>query len=804
MRLIHLEIDNFRVIRRARLSFPDAVIGVVGPNGAGKSSLVEAVAWALYGNTAVRSGKDEIKSVYAGRGEDCRVRLSFALAGETYTAERALVGPRGRPEATVLRGDHMEVSGANDTVRFAGGLLGLDWRGFLTSFLARQQELNALADLPPQQRRDHLAGMLGIERLDRALQKLKGDRRVLEERASGFAEHVGRLAETKQKLDEFAEHMNQLEPKVKELSGALETAQAAYRENDRIYREHQEKRLRCSELDGRLEAARQGTTALQEQIETATARKAALETGRDRLAVLARETAGWEELKTRREGLQKATAQSALIGQLRSELNRASENVGALTGQSIGMRDDLGKLDEAVKAIPADIDTQVAATAAELEQVRTGYTDTKAETVATEKALAKLSQQVAAIGQVGPDAVCDRCHRPFGDDLPAIRQHLEAEHAALAEALAAHRGRLDELTRQGQALKEKHTSLQKTSLNRRDLLSKQTELDGRLSDVVERLGVARQRKAELDTRLGETTAPEIRPGELERIEQETTRVERLREEALHLQGQLTELPGVVARLAELGERLTAAENEQASLVAQRETIAYDPARFARIADDHTRSRQTVDSARQAHTVAERDLEIARHQHQTCLDEIDRLQRASDQLETTREDIFYSEKLGQLFGDFRKVMIAGIRPRLADLAGRLMTEMSGGKYSLVDLDPDYNLRIMDFGQYYGIDRFSGGEKDLASLCLRLAISLALTESAGLDRSFVILDEVFGSQDSGRRDLIMEALGGLKARFPQMILITHLDELKHKVETLIEVTPTAGGWSEVTCNGNATHE
>ena len=129
----------------------------------------------------------------------------------------------------------------------------------------------------------------------------------------------------------------------------------------------------------------------------------------------------------------------------------------------------------------------------------------------------------------------------------------------------------------------------------------------------------------------------------------------------------------------------------------------------------------------------------------------------------------------------------------------MAEMTGGKYSLVELDEDYNLQVMDNGAFFGIDRFSGGEKDLASLCLRLAISLALTESAGLDRSFIILDEVFGSQDTGRRELIFEALANLKPRFPQMILITHLEELKHKVETIVEVAPQPGGWSEVRVNG-----
>jgi len=307
----------------------------------------------------------------------------------------------------------------------------------------------------------------------------------------------------------------------------------------------------------------------------------------------------------------------------------------------------------------------------------------------------------------------------------------------------------------------------------------------------------------LEVKLNEQAVPEIRPGELKQVEQELAGLERLRDEALQVKGQVADLPNLVKQLADLREKKDALDKELIDLELQRRTIAYDAAVLARVAEDYARSRQDLEVARRAHTEAVKELELVRNQQRIYLEEEVRLQKAAAQLESCREDIFYSEKLGQLFGDFRKVMIAGIRPRLADLAGKLMTEMSGGKYSLVELDPDYNLRIMDYGQYYGIDRFSGGEKDLASLCLRLAISLALTESAGLARSFVILDEVFGSQDSGRRDLIMDALGGLKARFPQMILITHLEELKHKVETLIEVIPTPGGWSEVSCNGGTSN-
>ena len=79
-------------------------------------------------------------------------------------------------------------------------------------------------------------------------------------------------------------------------------------------------------------------------------------------------------------------------------------------------------------------------------------------------------------------------------------------------------------------------------------------------------------------------------------------------------------------------------------------------------------------------------------------------------------------------------------------------------------------------------------------------LAYMRGRTLNNSFVILDEVFGSQDMGRRELIFQSLARLKERFPQMILVTHLEELKHKVETLIELVPQPGGWSEVRVNGD----
>ena len=58
MRISSIRLKNYRQFKEAHIEFPDGVIGLVGLNGTGKSSLVEAVAWALFGNIASRTDKE--------------------------------------------------------------------------------------------------------------------------------------------------------------------------------------------------------------------------------------------------------------------------------------------------------------------------------------------------------------------------------------------------------------------------------------------------------------------------------------------------------------------------------------------------------------------------------------------------------------------------------------------------------------------------------------------------------------------------------------------------------------------------
>ena len=83
-----LRLRNYRSIRNLNLDFPESgLLGIVGDNGAGKSSILESIAWALYGSQAIR-GKAEGLTTVGEKG--CKVILEFDQGGNSYVLTRSL------------------------------------------------------------------------------------------------------------------------------------------------------------------------------------------------------------------------------------------------------------------------------------------------------------------------------------------------------------------------------------------------------------------------------------------------------------------------------------------------------------------------------------------------------------------------------------------------------------------------------------------------------------------------------------------------------------------------------------------
>ncbi len=144
-------------------------------------------------------------------------------------------------------------------------------------------------------------------------------------------------------------------------------------------------------------------------------------------------------------------------------------------------------------------------------------------------------------------------------------------------------------------------------------------------------------------------------------------------------------------------------------------------------------------------------------------------------------------------------------RIIDRANARLRIMTGGKYDLVRREEGLNksgqsgldLDVIDHhnGSHRSVKSLSGGESFKASLALALGLSDEIQSSAGgikLDTMFV--DEGFGSLDDESLAAAMKALSALADSDRLVGIISHVGELKQRIEKQIIVTKDKDGKSK----------
>jgi exonuclease SbcC len=156
------------------------------------------------------------------------------------------------------------------------------------------------------------------------------------------------------------------------------------------------------------------------------------------------------------------------------------------------------------------------------------------------------------------------------------------------------------------------------------------------------------------------------------------------------------------------------------------------------------------------------------------------------VERERKEFELRSAVAKALADYREHASKRARPELERQASHLLKQVTGSTYPIIRLTEGYLLQVADGGHLHPVTRFSGGEQDLAALCLRLALSQTLARQRGAEHGFVILDEVFGSQDVDRRGLLLQQLGELaKSEFQQIFVISHTDDVSEHCQLHIKV-------------------
>ena len=239
MRPLELRLRGFRSYRdEATFDWRGrGLVGVVGPIGAGKSSLLDAVAFALYGKTPAVEGAT--KSLIHQLCAESHVELRFEVDGQVWRAVRSLrrKGASGHrlerlasddPDAMVVD----FVDGDEPMKARVEQLLGMDFKAFCRSVLLAQNRFSDFLKATPGQRDDVLKGVFGYERLDEA-------QRVARLRLQQVELEVASLGKERRSVDDARAQLEEARTVAASAHARLRALEAAAPEVERLAKEQE-------------------------------------------------------------------------------------------------------------------------------------------------------------------------------------------------------------------------------------------------------------------------------------------------------------------------------------------------------------------------------------------------------------------------------------------------------------------------------------------------------------------------------------------------------------------------------------
>jgi len=802
MRLSYLRLENYRRFADAELEFPDGVLGLVGRNGAGKSTIIEAIGWALFGHEASRTGKDLLR--LRGASGDCRVTLAFELGGEQYEVVRVLAGKGQGHLATVKVGGKLVVApgpnSAKEATRAVERLLRLDRDAFFTAMVCRQGELNALSNLQPAKRKELVMRLLRIDAIDGAitfareakrlaraqLEALAGTRldpAVLGARAQELRGQ--RLVEEETQRGALTE-LAKVEASLVAVGKAREAAEALRREHDGLTGQ-------LAVLQAHAQAAQRGAEAARREL-------GALEALAAEQAQLAPQAARFLEARAEAEKLEGLRERARERQRLETEARDLERQLQGVAAQHAAAQAEAAQVSGLAPALEHGLQA--------LRAAEGGAAEARAQLASLAKAQREAEAQItdaearrAQLAALGPHTPCPTCERPLAEAHAALLGRLDAELASARAAIAARlrrRQRLEQALVEAEAAhRAARSTLEALHQRSEQLARREAEaalLERQRHDLQRRLGERRAALEPLASVVFDEAAYVARRKALSELA-------RAHERALHLAAQLERRPGLEEARARHEADLARANAEGEAIDARRRGLGHDPAarqaleeRFQAL---QARARaQAVEAERRAGAVQRIDGELAR-----LAEEQARQQALEARMAALRDEVVLLDRLAGdrdagLLADFRSHLMGRIRPALGERAGELFRTCTEARYEGLELTEDYDLLVLDGGEPFPLARFSGGEADLANLCLRIAVGELLTEHGGEHLGFLALDEVLGSQDEQRRAQVLHALARLRGRFRQVMLITHIEEVKDALEHVVYVEDAEGGTSRLT--------
>ncbi len=784
MQLHRIKLVNFRQHAETEIEFGPGITAIVGPNGAGKSTLLEAIAWAFYGNAAARGSRDSIRRHRAPGRSQVRVEVDFTLGAHEFRVARGLY----KAELFQDRQNDPIADSQQEVSSRITRVMGLSRDEFFNTYFTGQKELAVMGAMGSTDRSRFLSKILGYDKLKLGQDKLREVRTRARGELAGLEQGLANEEELERDLEHARCRAQEVEAQSSSAKKAHVAAKRVFEAKGPAWTEMVKVRESVLSLDSELRVAERDVQEARRDFERLDRELAEALDARTQLQIIAPELSTVaplaEELERLEKEAQAAGRRRALSGKvsevrdLRERLMRQLAELGDTKRAAVEARESL----ESARAEHGTAEE-------EEEKARTGWIRDKQDAETKRQSLRDqyrdLQKHREAVVGAGPDGICPTCKRPLGTYHDSALEALDRQLEEIEIDGKYFGRRVDQLADEPDEVKLAKKSTVETARRVEVALQEVARCDDRAKERA-------QAEAELErlaTRLSELSGemealPEAYDAERhDEVRQELRVLEPIKKRGIELQVKAERAEPLVGDAEAAEKSLSSREERLGRLKTSMADLGYSEDAFTTARTEYEMAEVAAREAEIELASVEADVRAAATALEAAERRIrDRKERAESAL-VVRKDIRLHDELDWALQDLRAELNASMRPEIADRASVFLSDLTDGRYGQLELDEQYRSLIVEDGVPKLV--VSGGEEDLVNLVLRLAIGQMVAERAGQPLSLLVLDEIFGSLDENRRGLVVDLLHKLGGRFPQVVLITHIETVVDGVDRVLRV-------------------
>lgn len=757
IKLRRVELSNIRSHKHVVFEpEDDGITAIHGANGTGKSTIVDSIAWTLYGTKP--AGVSKTSAIYRNGAkwgkEKCYAIVEIEVDGQLLKIERRMISKAGAVECDVWEVDidengketnrHVAGTAVSQVESYLRQRLKMDEKGFLAAVLVQQKQVDNLISATARERAQVIEKLTGISSITNALNNARQESNALKKVASLSVadedslvlmnkEHESLSQDIKDKKDE----VNNYKKITEKNSAESEAIKAQVAEEEIKIAEVEDTRNKITTLNARIESQEESLSSV-------------IEEKNEKKAALSRVVASTDinSIQSKLSELKKNLRSNEVT------LSRMSE----LANKHKKQRDDAEKIinKSSIKDIDKSIENRDK-NITKLESLLSKKENTNALILSLQNDANKIERAVNILTE--GDGTCPTCLQHVDDVSNAVHILHEQKDTILSKK------------EEEEILLEKvETSIKKTE----ELIDKFNLLIDALNtseELTEALGSIEDEKAhfeaEIATLSGEIEVHEKIYNSAKRQEESKqeydrllTRAEKISNEIESMKGQRENLERILKEKGTISPSALSRLRKQSEVAIEKTNKSYND--FIRATGELS-------------LIEEKLSNLSKN-----------IERAEDELKK-HKDLLNSVEVAttttKVIEEFREDRIKNSIPVIEVYASDLLNRFTEGRFTQLKIDSKFNTTvILADGTERAVGLLSGGELSAAAMALRISISMLLNGSSS--KNLIILDEVLVSQDTNRSELILSTVKDVCKG--QVIIIAHNDSIDSIADNVVELS------------------